>query len=330
MVNHRMSNDNATMRSTCLLVACSFVWISCGVLSGREDPPPPKPLFPDDPKGNALPAGVPRMVDTNGNVISINHGFTTPQYERAAAQLLLQEANRAAEQLRMPDEVLPITKSNVTELHVAPFGYSYVYKSIGVVGTSNYVYMVSKGDKLSGLCVADYDQACLNLEKISLSLDQMNTNAAYELATQWLVSVSMDVNGLNRDCKAHVAVSPYWNGLSRLGQAPKEKFVPIYFVWWTSPQNDAEGHGDVAYVELFLPGKKLLQLSMDDPKYILRKPLVFTNLDSLFPGTGRVSVLPKESAFGGHSARPRPIPLAPTRQYIPRTAPPQTNAPNPP
>jgi hypothetical protein len=301
-----MSNGYISLKSACLLVPYSFLWISCGVLSGQGDLPPLKPLFPDDPKGTALPAGVPRMVDTNGNVISINHGFTTPQYERAAAQLLLDEANRTAEQLRLPDEVLPITKSNVTELHVAPFGYSYIYKTIGVIGTSNYVYLVSKGDKLSGLGVADYDQACLRLEKVSLPLEQMDTNAAYELATQWLVSVSMDVNGLNRDCKAHVAVSPFWNGLSRIGQMPKEKFVPIYFVWWTSPQNDAEGHGDVAYVELFLPGKKLLQLSMDDPKYILRKPLVFTNLDSLFPGTGQVSVLPKQSDFSGHPAPRKP------------------------
>jgi len=45
----------------------------------------------------------------------------------------------------------------------------------------------------------------------------------------------------------------------------------------------------VADVELFLPTKKLLQLDVDDPKYILRKPLVFTNLASLFPGTGRVT-----------------------------------------
>jgi hypothetical protein len=301
------------MKNACLLVACSFVWISCGMLSGQGDSPPLKPPFPDDPKGTALPAGVPRMVDRNGHVISINHGFTTPQYQLAAAQLLLQEANRAAEELRFPDEVLPITKSNVTELHVTPFGYSYIYKTIGVIGTSNYVYMVSKGDKLSGLCVAGYDEACLRLEKISLPLEQMDTKAAYQLATQWLGCVSMDVNGLNRDCKAHVAVSPYWNGLSRLGETPRKNFLPIYYVWWTSPQNDADGYGGIARVELFLPSQKLLQLSVDDPKYILRKPLVFTNLDSLFPGTGRVSILPKEST-SGHLARPTPRRPAPTSQ----------------
>jgi hypothetical protein len=118
----------------------------------------------------------------------------------------------------------------------------------------------------------------------------MNTNEAYQLAIQWLAAASIDVNGLNRDCKAHVALSPYWNGLSRLGQKPKKNFVPIYYVWWTSPKNDVEGYGGVASVELFPPTKKLLQLSVDDPKYILRKAVVFADLDSLFPGTAPIAV----------------------------------------
>lgn len=284
------------MKSGLMFLACSLIWLPSGVLSAGEELPPPKPLRADDPKGLELPSGVPRMIDTNGNVISINHRFTTPQYQHAAARLLLQEANRVAEELRFPDEVLPITETNVTKLHVAPFGYSYFRKTMGgVVCTSNYVYLVGRGNKFCGLDVADYDQACLKLKKTSLPLEQMDTNSAYQLAIQWLATTSMDVNGLNRDCKAHVAVSAFWNGLSKLGQVPRNNFVPIYFVWWTSPQNDAEGFGDIAYVELFLPTRKLIQLSVGDAKYILRKPLVFTNLSSLFPGTGRISVLPKDS-----------------------------------
>jgi len=50
---------------------------------------------------------------------------------------------------------------------------------------------------------------------------------------------------------------------------------------------------------LFLPTKKLIQMSVHDPKYILRQPLVFTNLSSLFPGTGRITVLPKPSGVVG-------------------------------
>jgi hypothetical protein len=227
-------------------------------------------------------------------VITIPHDFTTPQYAQAASQLLLQEANKVAEELGLSEEHLPITKSNLVELYPNPFGYSYWRQAIGVLATSNYEYQVTRGNKFSGLVVAHYDQVCMKFrESASQPVTEMDTNGAhqaYQLATQWLGAVSMDVNGLNRDCKAHTSLSTFWNGLTKLGQEPRDKFVPMYFIWWTSPKNDSEGFGDVAYVELFLPTRKLLQLSVYDPKYILRKPLVLTNLNSLFPGTGRVTV----------------------------------------
>lgn len=295
MRHRRFKQRRLCARIAWLLLCCILSGLSSCAIFEKDEPSPPRPLFPDDPRGTNLPTGVPRLVDANGNVISINHEFTTPQYQQAAIQLLLQEANRVAAEMQLSPEALPIKEANVKEITVAPFGYSYIHKCVGVVNTSNYVYMVSKGDKFSGLAVNDYDQTCLELDKISLPTGQMNTNAALQLAIRWLTEASMDVKGLNRDCQAHVALSAYWNGLSKLGQIPEKNFVPIYFLWWTTPENDAKGFGSVAYVELFLPAKKLIQMSVKDPKYILRKPLVFTNWASLFPGTGRIIVLPKPS-----------------------------------
>lgn len=251
-----------------------------------------RPVRADDPKGLRLPRGVPRGIDGDGNVIVIDHRFTTPQYQLATAQLLLQEANRVAEEMGLADEVLPITEGNALELICYPFGFSYRENSLGgVIRTAHYVYLVGRENKFNQLVVAGYDQACLALRTTKTPLEQMDTNAAFQLATQALTTLSMDVNGLNRECTAHIAVSPFWNGLGKLGQVPSKDFVPIYFVWWTSPHNEAEGIGGAASVELFLPTKRVLQLRVLDPKYVLRKPLVFTNLDSLFPGTGRVIVL---------------------------------------
>jgi hypothetical protein len=218
--------------------------------------------------------------------------------------LLLQEANRVAEEMRLPNETLPIIESNLTESTVTPFGYAYIHKSIGVICTSNYVYMVSCGNKFCGLDVANYDKVCLNLSRSSLlPIDVMDTNGfaqAYQLATQWLAEASMDVKGLNRDFTHHVAFSPYWNGLSQIGQVPRKHFVPIYYVWWTSRENDTQGFGEVASVEVFLPTKKLIQLMVHNPEYISRKPLIFTNLASLFPETGRITVLKGETGPVAH------------------------------
>lgn len=244
-----------------------------------------KPVLPNyNSKGRELPAGVPRVVDTNGNVVYIKHSFTTAAFQAEALKLVIQEANRVAQELKLPEE-LPITRSNLVESFVGPFGFTYAYNKIGNITTKHYMYGIEQGDKFSNLVIAHYDQACLNYEKQSLPIEQMNTNAAYQLATQWLAAASMDVKGLNRDYQVHIALSPYWNGLATLGEKPRKQFVPIYFVWWT---NDPKGRGSVADVELFEPTKTLLQLSVQDPKYILRKPLVFTNLAALFPGVAPI------------------------------------------
>jgi hypothetical protein len=59
-------------------------------------------------------------------------------------------------------------------------------------------------------------------------------------------------------------------------------FVPMYWVAWFGGPARTEG---LASVHLFAPAKTLLQLSVDDPEYIRRAPLLFTNLASLFPQT---------------------------------------------
>lgn len=280
------------MKMQLLFLSGSLIWLSSCASSVPDVKS--QPVRADDPKGLKLPRGVPRGVDPDGIVISLDSRFTTPQYQRAAAQMVLQEANLVAEDMRFDDEVLPITETNTKTLRVSPFGFSYKFNTLGgVVATSNYVYTIGRGNKFSGLVVADYDQTCLRLNKILVSLEQMDTNAAYQVATQWLRTAGVDVSGLNRDCKPHAAVSPHWSGLGKLGQMPTKDFAPIYYVWWTTPQNDATGFGSAASVELFLPTKRLIQLDVRDPRYVMRKPLVFTNLNSFFPGTGRVTVFPK-------------------------------------
>jgi len=57
-----------------------------------QQPFVPQPVDPTDPKGRELPPGVPRTVDTNGNVIYMDISFTTRQYRQAAVKLILQEA----------------------------------------------------------------------------------------------------------------------------------------------------------------------------------------------------------------------------------------------
>ena len=237
---------------------------------------------PDD-----LPAGVPHVVDTNGNVFSIEPMFTTPAFESEAFRLVLEEANRVALELRLP-EPSPITRSNLTRAFISPFGYTYIRKKIGNITTSNYCYGVEQGYKFSDLGVARYDERCKEYyDNYQWPITRLDTNTPYHLATQWLAAVHMDVAGLSRECDVHVGVDPYWNGVE-LGQIPKKQFTPMYYVWWAPRSPASRTKTGAAQVELFLPTRTLLQLDVYDPKYILRPPLTFTNLAALFPGKAEI------------------------------------------
>jgi hypothetical protein len=233
-----------------------------------------------------LPLGVPRIVDTNGRVLFIDGMFTTPAYQQEALRLVIAEANKVAEEMKLP-ETLPITSSNLTSTYIGPFGYNYQLRSLGNITTSNYTYSIDRGNKFSDLTIARYDDRCREVsEKYKWPLTQLNTNAAYRLAVQWLKLARMDVNRLEQQCEAHIAVNPYWNGVE-LGQLPSRTFTPIYYIWWTPREDKGEISG--ASLELFLPTKTLLQLHVDNPEYILRPPLMITNFAALFPGKARVT-----------------------------------------
>lgn len=224
-----------------------------------------------------------------------NWMFTTPAYNNEALRLVIQEANRVAEELQLPGE-LPITKSNILQCFITPYAMvRHADGAIGNITTSNYTYCVSVDGKFSFLerChhdgeraqwVSEYSQPVSYLDpktgqqvfETNTAFQLLDTNAAYQLATQWLADVSMDVKGLNRDYTRYIHPTLIW------GQRGELRFLPLYNVYWTK---GPDGYGSQAFVELFLPTKTLVQLRVIDSKYILRKPLKFKNLDSLLSQT---------------------------------------------
>ena len=232
-----------------------------------------------------LPPGVPRVVNPDGSLFYIDIGFTTSEFQNEALRLVIKEANKAARDLQL-HESLPILRTNLTHAFVSSFGYVCVRGgTIGNITTSNYWYGVERGYKFSDLTIANYDAYYVEYrsDKYLLPIQRMDTNAAYQLAAQWLTALHMDVKGLNQDCKLHIDLATEMNSSKR----NDGKFTPLYYIWWEPKGGRYQVGG--ASVELYLPTKTLLQLSVDDPKYILRPPIVFTNLAALFPGKAAIT-----------------------------------------
>jgi hypothetical protein len=195
--------------------------------------------------------------------------FSTPAYYDEALRLVISEAERVAGELRL-QETLPIRRMNLVASYITPPRMAQSMGAIGNITTSNYVYYISVGNRFSFLT-----RECLEHEYSDLRsrylwpTNLMDTNAAYQMATQFLAAVSMDVRGLDRDCTIRVdAFMPEGRNAGH--------FVPIYWVYWIT-----KGQGTVALVELLLPTRTIRQLRVNSPRYILRKPLKIENLESL-------------------------------------------------
>ena len=216
--------------------------------------------------------------------------FTTAAYEREAFRLVLREANHAAQKLQLP-ETLPLTERDIVSAFIVPYGMTRVHRRpIGNVHTRHYAYFVSIDHKLSDIEHAHQAEACNKWRtEYTWPMSRLDTNGAYQLATQWLAALSMDVDGMNRDCRVKIGPNPYWNsGLRR------HTFVPIYEVSWRSPGNIAQGYGDVVRVSLFTPTKTLISLNVHEASYILRDRVVFTNLNELLSEPEERTVAPPE------------------------------------
>jgi hypothetical protein len=197
--------------------------------------------------------------------------FTTAAYRKEALRLVIEEANRVAGELELP-EPRPITEANLVESFICRPGIAQMLGAVGSITTSNYNYYVSVGNKFSYLVRTHLDQEYGQLKaRYRWPTSRINTNAAYQLATQWLAAASMDVAGLNRDCQ--LSIIPW------TPEGDRYKFVPLYTVRWF------RGDDVFAMVELFQPTRTLRQMHVEKPQYILRTLVTITNVDYLLSQT---------------------------------------------
>lgn len=205
--------------------------------------------------------------------------LTTDAYQREAVRVLLNEANRVATALKL-EEKLPITEADLVEEFIVPPGLSRKAKNgVGNVITTNYGYFVSVGNKFSFLMTYGMLNRYNALKaQYRQPLGQDDTNIAYQIATQALAALSMDVQGLNRDCRLSITPWEPGGGYS----------VPLYWVSWTRKDNrphpwiqapPGELWKPVADVQILLPTRTIMELRVEEAKYILRDSLEVTNAE---------------------------------------------------
>ena len=201
--------------------------------------------------------------------------FTTQAYRRQVFQLVLGEANKAASELKLKEHE-PIKESDIVAAFASTPCFWQMYGALGNISTTNYTYYVSQNSKLSSVVRTHHDDELVEIiKKYRWPLWKVDTNAAYQLATQLLAKAHIDVKKLNRDCRCDITYPAF----------EQRYFTPNYTVFWTKD----EATGCHAQVEVFMPTKTLRDLSINRSEYILTPPLVVSNLDFLLSQTNTVS-----------------------------------------
>ena len=211
--------------------------------------------------------------------------FTTPEYRKIALSLMIEEANRIAQQLHL-DEDLPITTNKLKNRFIVP----PMVSALGSITTRKYEYYIrAMGRRFGALdcdIVARTDEAT---QQYRWPIDQLDTNTAFQVAKQFMAAVSFDVNALNSDCSVDVdATYPF-------GYPAPKYFVPEYHVTWQK-----HGHR-IAWITFLLPTKTVWTIQMLDNKYNLRKNIEIPNLEQILRDGGAPKSLLQKMGFETNS-----------------------------
>ena len=210
--------------------------------------------------------------------------FTPEAYRKEASRALVADINSLIRQLDLPEKV-PMEINDFREIFIQPPYRCDSQGGFGSAISSNYTYSTPAGNVL---CAVDWNDAssAAFLESVRRTYarpkNQRNNAAAYSLARNWLAAAGVDLAALERECSVDFRV-----------QEMGDKFVPIYWVIWRQPAACIECPADfyeggfqaAAYVRVLEPERKLLQLGVENPRYMLRQPLAVDNRDQLLQQT---------------------------------------------
>lgn len=204
--------------------------------------------------------------------------FTTPAYQAEALRLLIEEANVVAKELGLPEQ-LPITQSSLIEIIIPPPRVGAAI-GLGNISTSNYTYYIHPGQKFALLTKAHLIATYESLEA-NRPVGRIPTNV-FQIATQMLAAVEMDVSALNRDCDVNTEAY-----VSKLG--PGINRTRCLVTWQRRGPvpngNPAPFLKNAARIEFLLETRELLLLRVFDRRYNLRRPVEIKNLQLLLERT---------------------------------------------
>lgn len=204
--------------------------------------------------------------------------FVPLAYKYAAIAVMLAEINYCANELRLP-EALPITRGSLRTEHVAkPFLTGFG----GTLETDTFSFVFFKSGRLRQIVrINRFERVPLRelQSKQARMRSLIDTNGAYQLATNWLTAISVDIAKLEGRYPSSVEQKTFYPDSTQFDD-PNEKrkrvmLLPIFHVKWGNPKEPA------VMVSMYGPTKELLGIYLDDESVSNRPKDLLKDVDIL-------------------------------------------------
>jgi len=188
--------------------------------------------------------------------------FLSLAYKYVMLTLMLAEANHALQKLDVPD-VSPITMTNVVSHHITPprmrAGGSLDTTNLMFGFGENQLQFIQFAEPNSDLDLPERQQHWSKMKSL------IDTNGAYQLATNWLVQLDVDVNALEKTHPPSVMQQFFHPS----GDLTKKIMLPRFEVrWGTNPSLSA------VWVSIFGPTKSPIHIRQENGSFIRRPELI--------------------------------------------------------
>jgi hypothetical protein len=235
--------------------------------------------------------GLPQPIIIKGREPSIGDLLrVSPAYSNVATAMMLKEANFFAEKLDLNLQ-RPLSMTNI-KAHISS---PSAYRELGYIDAKGFEFHFPEGDERPSTnehgCVRFIEMGKLAYvnkakpfseyknedgefdEKFFAMPSLIDTNGAYQLATQWLASVQVDVARLETEYKP-LSIQAEW---LQPAKSPAKGKVPIFSVTWGGP---SENQPPVS-VQILGTTKELIALRVEDTRFSRRLPIVIPNAAEL-------------------------------------------------
>lgn len=186
-------------------------------------------------------------------------------YKYVMLTLMLADANHALQKLDVRG-MNPIATTNIVDYHITPprmrVGGSIDTTNMMLGFGENKLQFIQFSEPNSDLDIEERHNRWAKMKSL------IDTNGAYDLATNWLTKLDVDVPALEKAHPRNVMQNFYYQN----GDPNKKIMLPRFEIRWGTNQTRP-----AVWVSIFGPTKSPIHIRQEDSSFIRRNSLIRTN-----------------------------------------------------